>query len=109
MENPDQWDLLTASLAVSDLVDLSQTWAFLVLQGLVRDDGPARQQFDEIVLEVSAEGPITGPSEALRIASRIDRAGLALERSRRPDPMGRLALARRSIAVEWKASSSATG
>ena len=37
MESPSTWDLLTAGLAAGDLHQPFAAWAFLVLQGLVRD------------------------------------------------------------------------
>ncbi len=36
VEYPGEWDLLTASLAVSDLKEPFEAWAFIVLQGLIK-------------------------------------------------------------------------
>ena len=101
MENPNGWDLLTSSLATSKLTDPSTTWAFLVLQGLVRDDENARGKFGKITKEVLAEGPITGPSEPCRISSALVAAGLNLPPSRTPDPWGKIAKSRMEMVNGW--------
>lgn len=77
MENPESWDSLTACLAACRLDDLAESWAFLVHVGVVREGAGGRERFEAVVADVLAEGPITGPSEALRIALRLARAGIA--------------------------------
>ena len=93
MESPESWDLLTASLAISNLRDPSSTWAFLVVQGLVRDepgDGEAFRRFAQVA--VSQE--ITGPSAAARVAFSLNDAGITQPAGRTPDPCARIAAAR---------------
>ena len=94
MENPEGWDLLTSSLAVSNLNDVNKTWAFLRTQGLLVWQGKAQQAFEEIVAEVLTQGEITGPSEAHRIAVRLKSAGITTELATTPDPWGETAKVR---------------
>ena len=106
MENPASWNLLTSSVAASDLGDLSVAWAFLVVQGLVRDEEGDRREFAAIVSHVRGAGATTGPSEARRIASQIVRSGLGLPASRQPDPGGAIARARAESVRAWRADAS---
>ena len=46
MESPAHWQYLTACIALAGGEDLPRTWAFLVGQGLVRDDDRDRQRFE---------------------------------------------------------------
>ena len=101
MENPESWDILTSSLNVTRLMDVSITWAFLVLQGLVRDKDGDRNVFATFVREVAAEGPVDGPSPAAGISSRLVRAGMTLPPAQRPDPDGQIAEARAKIVRDW--------
>lgn len=107
MESPSSWDLLTSSLFASTLQATGETWAFLMLQGLVRDEPGDREEFGAVVGEVMAEGEITGPSLAARIASRLSAAGLVLPAADSPDPGGRIAIERRQIVDGWKDRSEA--
>ena len=102
MESPQTWDLLTASLAVSNLRETYETWAFLVAQGLVGDTGPERDAFRQIVERVLAEGQITGPSEALRVASDLSSSGIATPAAREPDPWGKIAESRLRTIRGWR-------
>src|SRR5262245_38190760 len=101
MESPQSWNLLTSSLAVARLADTSHTWAFLVVQRLVRDEQGDRETFAGIVQKVLDQGPITGPSEASRIASGLFNAGLSLPAGSTPDPDAKTAAARRDLLQSW--------
>jgi hypothetical protein len=68
MESPEGWDLLTSSLAVSNLARTDETWTFLVERGLVKDGAGEREAFASIVARIHADGPVTEPSDALRAA-----------------------------------------
>lgn len=100
MESPDTWDALTASLAISDLADPSLTWAFLVLQGLVRDEPDDREAFSRLA-EDAVTNPITGPSAAARVALGLNSAGIARTAGRTPDPWARIAAARLASIESW--------
>ena len=100
MESPDTWDALTASLAISDLADPSLTWAFLVVQGLVRDEPDDREAFSRLA-EDAATNPITGPSAAARVALGLKRAGIAQTAGSTPDPWARIAAARLASIESW--------
>ena len=101
MELPESWDLLTASLAVTDLERPFAAWTFLVIQGLVRDTPGDREAFADIIRAEVELGPITGPSVARRVAGSLAQAGIALPPGRAPDPRGRgrRAAARRDCSV----------
>lgn len=98
MESPEHWDLLTASLGISNLDDSSSTWAFLIIQGLVRDDPGDRERFKEIV-EYEVAHPVTGPSAAARAAYELQEAGIARPGGLTPDPWAGIA-AKRLAAIE---------
>jgi hypothetical protein len=94
-ESPFGWDLLTSSLAVSDLEnEANKAWAFLVIQGLVHDRPGDRDRFFEIVRRTLEQGPITGPTVARRVAIGIRGAGLTVRSEDPPDPMAKIAQAR---------------
>ena len=95
MENPESWNLLTSSLAVSRLDRIEATWAFLVLQGVVDPHDRAKQAFATIVGEVLEQGEITGPSKALRVATRLGSHGMTTGAASEPDPWGKIAKSRR--------------
>jgi ribosomal protein L40E len=78
MENPATWNLLTSSLAVCDLQMPEKVWAFLALQGLVRDLPGDRDFFTGIIQQEKGSGAITGPSLQSRIAGRLEEFGIAL-------------------------------
>jgi hypothetical protein len=63
MESQEGWDLLTPGIAGGNLEKPFFTWAFLVVQGLVRDFPGDRETFCRIVQEERARD-ITGPSKA---------------------------------------------
>jgi hypothetical protein len=100
MESPDTWDLLTSSLAVSNLAEPSSTWAFLVLQGLVRDEPGDREAFSRFADDASTN-PITGPSSAARVALSLKGAGIAQTAGLTPDPWGRIAAGRLASIESW--------
>lgn len=100
MESPETWDLLTASLAVSNLADPSATWAFLVVQGLVRDDSSDRAAFS-MLAEDATTNPITGPSAAARVALGLKSAGIAQTTGFTPEPWARLAAGRLAAIEAW--------
>ena len=75
MESPNSWSLLEGSLAVCDLNDPAFAWAFLVIQGLVRDLPGDREAFYRIVTE-EREYEITGPSVYRRIGFELQAAGI---------------------------------
>jgi hypothetical protein len=93
MESPEMWDLLTASLSVSNLNDVPSAWTFLVAQGLVRDEPGHRAAFGRFA-EHEVAHPITGPSAAMRVARRLREAGIATPLGEERDPWGRTAASR---------------
>jgi hypothetical protein len=97
MEFPGEWNLLTSSLAVSDLADPKDTWKFLAAQGLVRDQGPHCATFVTLVEQERHAPPRPGPSLAYRLAERLHELGLATWYGRLPDPWGILARPRRWV------------
>lgn len=105
-EPPHCWDLLTASLAVADLKQPAFAWAFLVVQGLVRDARGDRERFFEIAAEESAQA-VTGPTEARRVAMRLASEGIALQASSAADPWGKLAAQRLQVLQSWTGGTSA--
>lgn len=94
MENPATWDRLTSSLAVCDLQMPDKVWAFLVLQGLVRDLPGDRDFFYGTIQQIKSLGEITGPSLQSRIAARLRGAGITLPFSQEPDPNAEMAMKR---------------
>jgi hypothetical protein len=103
MESPEGWDLLTSSIAVHDLEKPFFIWAFLVVQGLVRDLPGDRDTFCRIV-QYERASDITGPSKAWRIASSLRDAGISLPISKIPDPNADIAMQRRQLLRQWNAS-----
>ncbi len=99
MESPASWDLLTASLAVCNLQKPFAAWAFLVVQGLVRDVSGDREIFVEIIQEEGRD--ITGPSVARRVAGSLSSAEIALEAAGIPDPWGKIASERLKVMTAW--------
>ena len=91
MEYPGFWNLLTASLAVSDLEQGEDAWAFVTALELVHDSPEARAQFLEIVRTEIERGPITGSSMAFRVSLAIKAAALARPRAEEPDGNARTA------------------
>ena len=91
MENPGSWNLLTASLAVSDLAQREVAWAFLTNQRLVRNSVGDIDTFMALVQQEIDRGPITGPSLALRVATALQGVGIALPAGDVPDPWGKIA------------------
>lgn len=102
MEYPGEWDLLTASLSISDLKEPFEAWSFLVLQGLVRDRPGDREAFVKLVEATTRREPIPGPSGALLIAGELTRTGAATDRAAAPDPFGKVAKKRRQQVENWK-------
>ncbi|HZS05767.1 MAG TPA: zinc ribbon domain-containing protein [Blastocatellia bacterium] len=98
-ESPEGWNLLTSSIAVCDLQQPALVWAFLSVQGLVRDQPGDRGNFLQIVQQESYD--ITGPTRASRIASALRSAGIALPGSGLPDPFGKIAMERRQVVSQW--------
>ena len=91
MENPESWDLLTASLAVCNLADSNTTWTFLTRHGLVRDVVGDSATFEGLVQQALNRAPIPGPSVARSIAAALQQAGIALPAGAAPDPWGKMA------------------
>jgi hypothetical protein len=106
MESPEGWDLLISSLAVCDLQKPAAVWAFLALQGLVRNEPADRIAFFKIVEKVRTKSPSTNSSRARRVAERLRAKRLALPAGDAPDPKGELALERRHLMDMWAKSSS---
>ena len=100
MEPPNSWDRLTASLAVCDLNKPYRAWAFLVLQGLVRDLPGDREKFIGFVKQ-ERENEITGPSLASRVAGLLNLSGISLPDSHEPDPEAEIAFQRFSVVRQW--------
>lgn len=91
MEYPGEWNLLTSSLAVSDLTDPADTWKFLAAQRLVRDQSSNRATVATLVEQERQAPPRPGPSFVSRIAHRLFELGMATWLGRLPDPFGILA------------------
>ena len=91
MEYPGKWTLLISSLAVSDLSDPAETWAFLAAQGLVRDHDSNYTTFVTLVEQERQAPPHPGPSLAYRVAGGLVERGLATWLGHLPDPHGILA------------------
>jgi hypothetical protein len=104
MESPEGWDLLTSSLAVCDLQKPAAVWAFLAVQGLVRDQPSDRIAFFKIVHKVRTKSPSTSSSRARRVAQRLRLKGMALPAGDMPDPNGEIALGRRQLMEMWTKS-----
>jgi|SRR5436853_4101781 len=100
MESPETWDLLTSSLAISNLAHVSLTWAFLVVQGLVRDEPGDRETFGRFAEDANIN-PITGPSAAARVARSLKGAGIAQPGGVTPDPWARVAAGRLASIESW--------
>jgi hypothetical protein len=109
MESPEGWDLLISSLAVCDLQKPAAVWAFLAVQGLVRNQPGDRIAFFKIVHKVRTKSPSTSSSRARRIAERLRLKGMALPLSDTPDPKGEIALERRHLMDLWTKSFVQTG
>ena len=101
MESPGIWDLLTNSLAASDLAKPGDVFAFLVVQGLITGDSKALEAFVGILRAVEAEGEITGPSKALRVAQALRATVEVFPSADTPDPWARLAESRVKILNTW--------
>jgi hypothetical protein len=100
MESPETWDLLTSSLAISNLAQVSLTWAFLVVQGLVRDEPGDCEAFGRFV-EDATTNPLTGPSAAARVALSLKGASIARPGGLTPDPWARVAAGRLASIESW--------
>ena len=101
MESPSIWNLLTSSLAVGQLENPHEAWAFLVVQGLVNDTGPERDAFLEIVRKQQAREPMIGPSIHLRVAGALVKAGITRPAAEAPDPWGQEMLRRLESMAAW--------
>ena len=101
MENPEYWNLLTSSLATNNLNKINETWAFLVLQGLVEADDSGKLAFNIALEKVNEEGEITGPSIPQRVASELQHAGVATKLANISDPWGKIAKSRLEIISNW--------
>ena len=100
MESPETWDLLTSSLAISNLAQVSLTWAFLVVQGLVRDEPGDCETFRRLAEDATAN-PITGPGASARVALSLKAAGIAQPGGLTPDPWARVAAGRLVSIEAW--------
>ena len=105
VEYPGEWDLLTASLFVSDLKEPFEAWSFLVVQGLVRDRPGDREAFVKLVEATARREPKPGGSPAFDIAGELTRTGAATERAAAPDPFGKIAKKRRQQVESWERDS----
>jgi hypothetical protein len=103
MESPEGWSLLTASLAVCNLGEPNPVWAFLAVQGLVRDAPGDREAFAAFIREEFDRGAITGPSLPRRVAGHLSRAGIARPAAQVADPGAAVARRRRDVVAAWQA------
>lgn len=60
-------------------------------QGLVRNAPGDSETFISLVRQEIDRGPVTGPSVALRVATALEGAGIALPAGEAPDPWGKIA------------------
>ncbi len=105
MESPASWDRLTAALAVVGVRDVNRAWTFVVELGLVSDTPEHAQAFARCVADVAAEGEITGPSPAARMASRLRAEEIASDAASEPDANGEAArAAQREFGASQKAA-----
>lgn len=102
MESPETWDLLTASLAVADLSHPEFVWAFLVVQGLVRDRIGDRENFIALVAVEQDKGPVTGPSLAARISAELVKRDISYSKDQLADPHAKIANQRWQTIDGWK-------
>jgi hypothetical protein len=91
MENPAEYDRLTAALAAKGFRKPRETWRFLLSAGLVPDWAGGTENFERIVDEVRDGNSPPGPSEAYRVATRLIQAGWVLNEALEPDPTGQRA------------------
>ncbi len=108
MESPDYWNALSASLAVCDLTNPHAAWAFVVVQGLVRDDPGDRDSFLRLLREEQVRGNITGPSIPFRVAGALIAAGLVRPAGMAPDPWGKVTGTRLEVIASWGVLDSST-
>ena len=108
MESPDYWNALTASLAVLDLTNPHSAWAFVVVQGLVRDDPGDRDSFLRLLRDEQVRGNITGPSIPYRVAGALIAAGIVRPAGMAPDPWGEVTGTRLEVIASWGVLDSAT-
>jgi hypothetical protein len=101
MEDPAEWDRLTAAMETAPPEAPGWTWAFLVLQGYVEDGPRAETEFRRMWQEERAREPVAGPSLGWRLAGALRAAGIALPSAAEPDPYGRLARSRAAAAWQW--------
>src|SRR5687768_5242911 len=87
-ESPQTWDCITGSLAISDLENPYNVWAFLVLQGIVLDAPENRQIFVDVVAQEKMTD-ITGPTAARRISLCLRELGIVLPAGLMADPWGK--------------------
>ena len=99
-ENPDYWTRIEGSLAVCDLNNRASTWAFLVVQELVRDEPGDRESFYRIVTKELGSNVI-GSSDVSRIGSGLESAGILLPASHFPDPNAKIARQRKQVIKQW--------
>jgi hypothetical protein len=106
MENPEGWDILTASIAVCGSEKPFFTWSFLVVQGIVRDFPGNRQTFCRILQrarsEHESERVIGGHSLALQVAWALADTEILLPPSSTPDPNANIARERLQTLKLWK-------
>ena len=103
MEDPKNWDRLTASLAVFvfDHEDPYWGWSFLVVQRLVRDLPQDRDRFLRLLEAEQMRRAPPGPRLALRLANALRAAGLTLPTADAPDPHGKIARERHQLVQGW--------
>jgi hypothetical protein len=102
MDDPAEWDRLTAAIESVPSAQPGWLWAFLVLQGLVEHTLAAEAEFLRLYQHARGEPNGAGPSLGFRLAAALRYAGIALPRASEPDPYGREARNHAQTAGRWQ-------
>ena len=104
MDDPAEWDRLTAAIESAPAATPGWLWAFLVLQGLVEQSLEAETEFLRLLKAAKDQHQGPGPGLGFRLAAALRYAGIALPRGSEPDPYGREARSRALLLGQWHRS-----
>lgn len=102
MDDPAEWDRLTAAIESVPAAPPGWLWAFLVLQGLVEQSLEAEAEFLRLLHDAKDQRQGPGPGLGFRLAAALRYAGIALPRATEPDPYGRDARNHAQLAWHWQ-------